>query len=67
MGAITDQAEDELAVAQLKALPMEAQIWIRHHFRNSLQAMMAALEKGHRDVGMRAAEHMVEDLERIGC
>ena len=67
MGAIVDKQEDQNAVDQLRAMPDDVKLWISHHMRNSLQAMMNAIETGNKNIGMQAARHMVEDLERIEC
>ncbi len=67
MGAIHNKAEDEKAVIMLLELPDPARDWIRHHFRSSLQAVITGTEYDRKDIILKAALHMMEDLDRIGC
>ena len=67
MGAITDEREDARDVAFLRALPEDVRLWLSHHFRNCLASILAGAEIGRMDSVIEATEHMVADLERIGC
>jgi hypothetical protein len=67
MGAIQNEAEDEKAVVMLLEMPDAAREWLRHHFRSSLQVMLTGAELRRRDLVLKAAVHMMEDLDRIGC
>ncbi len=67
MGAIHNKAEDEKAVIMLLELPDVARVWIRHHFRSSLQAVITGTEYDRKDIIFKAALHIMEDLDRIGC
>jgi hypothetical protein len=67
MGAIHNKAEDEKAVIMLLEMDQTARVWIRHHFRSSLQAVLTGTELDRKDLIMKAAVHMMEDLDRIGC
>lgn len=67
MGAIHNPAEDAVAVAQLQAMPKEARIWLNHHIANPLQVLLNCEKVFTAEQVVRAAEHIVEDMKRIGC
>jgi hypothetical protein len=67
MGAIHDKKEDALAVKQLQALPEEARLWLNHHIGNSILVLINAKYYHNAEHCVAAAEHIIEDMKRIGC
>ena len=67
MGAIHNAEEDEIAVEQLRAMPEEARLWLNHHIGNSMQVLLNAEYYHNPEHVARAARHIIEDMQRIGC
>lgn len=67
MGAIHNAVEDEKALIILLELPDSARDWIRHNFRSSLQVVMIGAECDRKDMILKAVNHMMDDLAKIGC
>jgi hypothetical protein len=65
MGA--DYPEQDKAIEELKALSPSAKEFLSHHLRNSLGSIIIAIHTGKLDIARDSAEHIVEDLEKIGC
>ena len=67
MGAIHDPEEDARAVAVLLDMPDEARIWLNHHVGNPLSLLLNAKAFNDPAQVVKAAEHIIEDMQRIGC
>jgi hypothetical protein len=65
MGA--DYPEQDKAISELKALSDNAKVFLSHHIRNSLAGVIGGIDTGKLDIAKVSAEHIVEDLEKIGC
>ena len=65
MGA--DYPEQDKAIEELKALSPDAKNFLSHHLRNSLAGVLGGIETGKLDIAKVSAEHIVLDLEKIGC
>ena len=67
MGAIHNPEEDEIAVAILREIPKEARLWLNHHIGNSVQVLLNSDTYHNPEHVVRAAQHIIEDMKRIGC
>jgi hypothetical protein len=67
VGAIHNKQEDEAAVKILQAMPKEARIWLNHHIGNPMQVLLNAGVINKPEHVTQAAQHVIEDMKRIGC
>lgn len=65
MGA--DYEGQEKAIIELRELSSEAKGFLSHHIRNSLMTISGGIQIGKLDFAKSAIDHIVHDLERIGC
>lgn len=65
MGA--DYPSQDKAIQELRALSDDAKVFLSHHIRNSLSGVIGGIDTGKLDIAKNSAEHIVKDLEKIGC
>jgi hypothetical protein len=62
-----DYKGQDKAIKELRELSEDAKKYISHHFRNALTQILGGIKTNKLDIAKKAAWHMVEDLEKIGC
>lgn len=65
MGA--DYEGQEKAIMELRNLSQDAKTFLSHHIRNSLTVIAGSIYTGQLDFAKAAIDHLVHDLERLGC